>query len=352
MAKKAESKYQAVMPGNYLEEVLKNLGMGKDELARRMGRPAAKLSHIFSGKKAVTPETALQLEKVTGVKAQVWTDIESEYRLALAHIKEEKALSKTKITSKTLSSYCYKELSELGLLQQAISRTEKLAVLLGFFGVTSLKHLKNIKRYRSFYHKTIKAGKPVSPEALTAWLRIGENLSINKDCIPFNARKLMAAIPEIRKMTRLPYPECSTMLLALLANCGIALVEVPFIQKAGAAGASFWLSKDKAVIMLLQREYNVYNFWFSIFHAIAHLTHHGKLKVFIEYSDMTLQKDDYEKEADKAAAEWLIPLKEYKRFLFESTYTREEILEFAEKIEIHPEILSVRLLRDKIQINS
>lgn len=81
----------AVPPGEYLEEVLDALAMTKDELAKRMNRPAPKLSAIFKGRKMITPETALQLEKVVGVPAHIWTGLESEYRLALARILEKKS---------------------------------------------------------------------------------------------------------------------------------------------------------------------------------------------------------------------------------------------------------------------
>ena len=73
----------AIPPGEYLEEVIAELGMSKEELARRMNRPAARLSAIYKGEKAMTPETALQLEKVVGVPAHLWIGLESEYRLAL-----------------------------------------------------------------------------------------------------------------------------------------------------------------------------------------------------------------------------------------------------------------------------
>ena len=74
----------AIPPGEYLAEVIAERGMTKSDLARRMGRPATKLSPIFKGKKAITPETALQLEKVLGVPAHIWTGLEAEYRLTLA----------------------------------------------------------------------------------------------------------------------------------------------------------------------------------------------------------------------------------------------------------------------------
>jgi len=78
----------AVPPGEYLAEVLDELGMRKDELAKRMDRPAPKLSAIFKGEKAITPDTALRLEGVVGVPAHIWTGLESEYRLALDRTEE------------------------------------------------------------------------------------------------------------------------------------------------------------------------------------------------------------------------------------------------------------------------
>ena len=74
-----------IPPREYLEEVIENLGMSKGELATRMGRPQAKLSAIFSGKKAITADTALQIERATGVPAHIWTGLEAEYRASLHH---------------------------------------------------------------------------------------------------------------------------------------------------------------------------------------------------------------------------------------------------------------------------
>ncbi|MBW1944850.1 MAG: HigA family addiction module antidote protein [Deltaproteobacteria bacterium] len=79
-----------VPPGEYLEEVLGDLGMSKDELARRMNQSARGLSAIFKGEKAITPDTALQLDKLVGVPAHIWTGLEAEYRLTLAREQQKK----------------------------------------------------------------------------------------------------------------------------------------------------------------------------------------------------------------------------------------------------------------------
>jgi HTH-type transcriptional regulator/antitoxin HigA len=94
----------AIPPGEYLEEVIAELDMSKDELARRMRRPAAKLSAVFKGEKAITPDTALQLEKVLGVPAHIWLGLESEYRLTLARRQSQAELERLREESKLTSA--------------------------------------------------------------------------------------------------------------------------------------------------------------------------------------------------------------------------------------------------------
>ncbi len=79
----------AVPPGEYLEEVTGELGMTKDELARRMGLRATELGAVFRGTTPLTSDAAMQLEKAVGVPANIWLGLEGEYRLALARQSEE-----------------------------------------------------------------------------------------------------------------------------------------------------------------------------------------------------------------------------------------------------------------------
>jgi len=77
----------AIPPGEYLGEVLQDVGVSQAELARRMGRPYQAINEIVRGEKAITSDTALQLEHVLGVSAQFWRQLEAEYRLILAQQK-------------------------------------------------------------------------------------------------------------------------------------------------------------------------------------------------------------------------------------------------------------------------
>ena len=52
-----------------------------------MGRPAQSINEVIKGKRALTPETALDLERVLGIEASLWVRLEGDYRLALARRK-------------------------------------------------------------------------------------------------------------------------------------------------------------------------------------------------------------------------------------------------------------------------
>ena len=57
----------AVSPGEVLVEALEERDMTQAELARRMARPLKTISEIATGKAAITPETAIQLERALGI---------------------------------------------------------------------------------------------------------------------------------------------------------------------------------------------------------------------------------------------------------------------------------------------
>jgi HTH-type transcriptional regulator/antitoxin HigA len=77
-----------IPPGEYLAEVLEAKGMSQAELARRIDRPTQAINEIIKGEKAITPATALQLEKALDVPAHIWVGLESRYHRSPAGGKE------------------------------------------------------------------------------------------------------------------------------------------------------------------------------------------------------------------------------------------------------------------------
>lgn len=82
----------AMPPGEYLAEEIESRGITQKELASRMGRPVNAINEIIRGKKAITAETALQLEAVMPeIQARFWLNLETDYRLTIALINRRTA---------------------------------------------------------------------------------------------------------------------------------------------------------------------------------------------------------------------------------------------------------------------
>ncbi|PZR78793.1 MAG: addiction module antidote protein, HigA family, partial [Candidatus Aeolococcus gillhamiae] len=65
----------AVPPGEILAEALVDRGMSQSELARRMDRPVKTINEIINAKAAITPDTAIQLERALGISARLWNGL-------------------------------------------------------------------------------------------------------------------------------------------------------------------------------------------------------------------------------------------------------------------------------------
>lgn len=69
-------------PGEMLlEEFLKPLGISQSAFAVRLGVSFPRLNEIIRAKRGVTPDTALRLARVTGMSADFWLGLQSDWDL-------------------------------------------------------------------------------------------------------------------------------------------------------------------------------------------------------------------------------------------------------------------------------
>jgi len=79
-----------VTPGEILrEEFLVPLGMSANQLAQALRVPANRISGIVKGTRAITPETALRLERYFGASAEMWINLQKDYEMRKARLESE-----------------------------------------------------------------------------------------------------------------------------------------------------------------------------------------------------------------------------------------------------------------------
>ena len=71
-------------PGETLQETLETLDMPRQELAERTGLTAKHINEIIKGLASISEDTAFRLERVLGIDASFWRNLEHEYQTRLS----------------------------------------------------------------------------------------------------------------------------------------------------------------------------------------------------------------------------------------------------------------------------
>src|SRR5215211_3667961 len=88
---------QPTHPGEMLrEEFLIPMNLTQKELADSIQVPYQRINEIVSGKRGVTPSTALRLAKYFGTSADFWLNLQIKFDLYIAQKKEREILKKIK----------------------------------------------------------------------------------------------------------------------------------------------------------------------------------------------------------------------------------------------------------------
>ncbi len=332
----------AVPPGETLQELLDDFGMSQADLASRLDRPKKLVNEIVQGKSAITADTAIQFERVLGLKAEFWLNLEQNYREALARQRDQEALSREIDWLKTLP---LKPLVEKGWVAKQRDPIDQLRAVLEFFRCASPSAVETYcAGLQVSFRKSTKFESDLM--ATAAWLRRGELIGQEVDCEPYDKGKFREALQRIRLLTPKEPQEFYPEAQRLCSESGVAFAIVPEISGCRVSGAARWLSKDKAIIQLSLRYSWSDIFWFSFFHEAGHILLHNKKKAV--FLDGGYGEDEDEQEANRFAAEQLIPSVAWVKFCDRREFDPHLVLRFAEELRIHPGIVVGRLQHEGI----
>ena len=73
-----------IHPGRILAREMKARNLSSHALSLKLRVPANQISEIVSGKRGITPETALRLGRFFGTGAELWSRLQANYDLSKA----------------------------------------------------------------------------------------------------------------------------------------------------------------------------------------------------------------------------------------------------------------------------
>lgn len=287
----------ATHPGEHLAEYLDVRGLSQAEFARLAGLTPKLVSTIIKGTNPVTPDTAIKLERVLGLKAKIWLGIQNEWDLHQARQRLA-----TPAAKEWLKLFPVKDLQKLGRLPPVKDVGALVEGLLELLGIGSVDACDARFDALAVHHRRSRRGQ-TSREHELCWLMLGEEKARGLNLPGFDADRFVAGCREIRGMTRQAPEAFEPQMLRLCAEAGVALVFQREISKTCLFGAARWIDGERPLIQMSLRMKSNDHFWWTFFHEAAHIVLH-RGRNFAD--DENASGDGPEAEADAWAKDMLV----------------------------------------------
>jgi len=154
-------------------------------------------------------------------------------------------------------------------------------------------------------------------------------------------QELMRSVISLSRLDDGPIQACR-----LLKKSGVAVVILHYLPRTHLDGAAMLRRDGYPVIALTLRHDRLDNFWFTMAHELAHVVLHianGDQSVFLDDLEAGRGKGAKEREADRFAAELLIPEADWKTSGASQTPTTSNIRDLAVRRHVHPAIVAGRI---------
>jgi HTH-type transcriptional regulator / antitoxin HigA len=344
---KGETMSEFTMPGQLIANLLQERGWSSRNLAVVLEKDETTISKIITGKGAVTTETALALEDIFGVKAEIFLELQRQYDLAVARLSARPDKGRA-MRATLFADLPITVMAKRGWIDasdpQNMAQVE--AGLIKFFGVSSLEEIELLPHAA----KKTQVNTPVTP-AQMAWLYRVRKIAEEMMVAPFSNSSLERAITNLRQL--MIAPEEARKVPRILAEAGVRFVIVESLPSAKIDGVCFWLDDQSPVVGLSMRHDRIDNFWFVLMHELEHvLRRHGMTNTTILDTELegvrAGSSEDIpqeEREANKAAQEFCVPTAKMDAFIARKDpfFAERDLIAFASILGVHPGIIAGQL---------
>ena len=268
---------------------------------------------MVTGKKQITPETALELGEAFGTSAEFWNKLEADYQLYLARkTHQTNAIARRSHLFDLLP--IREMLKKRWLVVENIDDASELERALCKF--LNIKSMDEFPQLAANFKGTQTENRTPELRAQTAWVGRVRNLASQQQVADFYPAHLDDLVSELLKLSTIARKVREVP--KLMKAFGIKFVLVPHLSKTYLDGAAFW--QDGYPVIALTLRYNrIDNFWFVIFHELAHIyRQHPDVLLDTVFGEQKSDKEQTEREANDDARNWLINPFAYQDFVEET----------------------------------
>lgn len=336
---------QATHPGVLIKDELDATpNLNQRILAKELDVQPSFLNEIIKGKRPVTADIAILLEKVLGISADYWMKFQSQFEIDKARVKQKniKKLRNIEIWS-IISDYVpvryFKKHSYLiDELEADIKAIKKI------YDIETVDDLvaSFSKDKFAYYRKSEKL--KIDDKNMFAWSSLAQYEAKNQKANTFNFDNLTQLAINLNDLF---YENSDTInrVQTLLNQFGIKMLLIDKLEKTPIDGFSFWSNKNP-VIALTLRHNRIDNFAFTILHEIGHIDLHLRNDRNKKFMDLTKKEslNKCEKEADNYAQKTLIT-KDIWQYILDDhlPLNDDKIISLGNQFRINPAILLGRV---------
>jgi HTH-type transcriptional regulator / antitoxin HigA len=292
-----------VGPGQYIKDFLEDRGWSQEELAELIDLSPKQLSQIINNKVRITIETARLLAKAFETSAELWINLDTQYRLSIeSDSKKENATErKLKIMKRMPAS----EILKKGWFSGDKTAEGYENLYRAIWSVDPDDNSVYEKQEHKYCARQKKDDLEYTNNYTLTWRKVA-GIKSKAIIVPqYNKRKLEDIACSYSKYTSMK--DGIARLITDLNEAGIKFIVLSHLTKTYLDGACF-LDKDNPVIVFTGRYDRVDNFWFTLAHEIAHVLLHldkKKCDAFLDDIVDYVDGDEREMEADAKAEEML-----------------------------------------------
>lgn len=299
----------AVAPGEYLGEWIDEQDLSQQRVAELMGCSRKQVNEIVNGRAPVTSDTAVRLERLTGIPVDSWLRYEAAYRADVARIADQEDLA-THVGEIAPNAAAY--LREIGATK-ATRRTPGRLVsdFLAFHRCGTWGAYEQLYETASTGDYALAAlresGARLERTVMTAWLRaaeLTEAFELGRD-YDYNPDRLLAALPRLRARAAAPDVSMLEDIAAMLADLGVVFMVVEPPKSFPLLGMTRWIDKRVPVIQQTGRwGKDGFVIW-TLFHELGHILKDPRGEMHLEYSTERERNTAAEKAANAFAMDVL-----------------------------------------------